>query len=413
VKAAIATLGVFSFTGDPRWTYTLPGRPLFDFVTAMLFFSGLALALWRWRQPRYAVLIGWLLVGLLPSALSPDAPSTVRLIGALPIVYLMPGLAVAAAHGWFRGRDPSSRLKWGRLRFFFLVILLAILSANIYRTVQEGFVTWPAALETRLRYQTVLRDIGEHWQKNNPEKPLVVAEVYYEPIDGDSLRRDIGTEAVARWIQTGGGMSGAIIWPSSAEGYPGVLYVPEYAPLDPELVEVSGLTPGPVYRSGGIPSFAVYHLPEKPSLDSDPQPFYFVNEPGADLIISLDGLAVLDTSAAQFRLASWWAVAGNLPADLAIFIHLTNEEGEIVAQYDGLDAAAATLRRDDRFLQRHVIDFPGNLEPGSYFLTLGLYRRGDGRRLPINTGGDVVRLGRCDLTEMHTSEFFCRLTKSG
>jgi hypothetical protein len=95
-RAALATLGVFSAGGDPRWTYSLPGRPLFDPLTALLFYGGLGVALWRWRRPVYALLLVWLAVALLPSALSPDAPSTVRLVGALPVVYLLPGLAVAA-----------------------------------------------------------------------------------------------------------------------------------------------------------------------------------------------------------------------------------------------------------------------------------------------------------------------------
>ncbi|NJN54906.1 MAG: hypothetical protein HC804_09205, partial [Anaerolineae bacterium] len=38
--AALATLGVFSFSGDPRGTYGLLGQPLFDGLTAVLFYAG-------------------------------------------------------------------------------------------------------------------------------------------------------------------------------------------------------------------------------------------------------------------------------------------------------------------------------------------------------------------------------------
>ena len=44
-QSTLATLGVFSFTGDPRWTYTLPERPLFDWGTAILFYIGLCICL--------------------------------------------------------------------------------------------------------------------------------------------------------------------------------------------------------------------------------------------------------------------------------------------------------------------------------------------------------------------------------
>ena len=96
LQSVMTTLGVFSFTGDPRWTYTVPGRPLFDWGTAILFYGGLVIALWRWKQPRYAYVLIWLGVTLLPSAVTPQSPSTVRLVGALPVVYLLPGLAVTA-----------------------------------------------------------------------------------------------------------------------------------------------------------------------------------------------------------------------------------------------------------------------------------------------------------------------------
>ena len=106
LQMTAATLGVFSFSGDPRWTYTLPGRPLFDPLTAILFYGGLLLAMARWRRPRYSLILAWLGVALLPSALTPQAPSTVRLVGAMPVVYLLPGLAV----GWVWGKVKSEQL---------------------------------------------------------------------------------------------------------------------------------------------------------------------------------------------------------------------------------------------------------------------------------------------------------------
>ena len=93
LQSTLQTMGVFSFTGDPRWTYSWPGRPLFDWVTAVLFYAGLGVAFWRLKRPNYAFALIWLAVGLLPSALTPQAPSTVRLVGAMPVVYVLPGLA--------------------------------------------------------------------------------------------------------------------------------------------------------------------------------------------------------------------------------------------------------------------------------------------------------------------------------
>ena len=67
---------------------------------------------------------------------------------------------------------------------------------------------------TRLaHYQTVLLDMARHWQ-TNPTENLVVAEAFYEPIDRDSLIRNLGTDPRARWVQTGADVAGAIVLPA-------------------------------------------------------------------------------------------------------------------------------------------------------------------------------------------------------
>ena len=390
-QAALATLGVFSFGGDPRWTYGPPGRPLFDPLTAVIFYAGLALALWRRRRPVYALLPIWLAVGLLPSALSPDAPSTVRLVGALPVVYLLPGLAVAAAavrpRAWLANRTPAVR--WA-IAGAALGLALLLAAFNGYRTVRDGFAAWAANLETRLRYQTALRDIGDHWSAGDGGAP-VVAEVFYEPIDGATLRRVIGRDPLARWVQTGGGVAGALVWPA---GQAARLYVPEYAPLDGELAAAVGLTE-PLYRSPGAPSFAVYVLPPSLPVAWSPVAVAF-GEPPA---IQLAGFAPLNAGDdGQLRLLTWWEVLSPLSPDAAVFVHLLDAAGNVVAQHDGLDAAAETLRPGDRLAQRHVLSLP-RLDSGDYTLVAGLYRRGDGARLATTDGRGVALLGSCHVGE--------------
>jgi hypothetical protein len=395
-RTILATLGVFSFTGDPRWTYSLPNRPLFDPLTAILFYGGLGLAFWRWRRPVYAVLPIWLLVALLPSALSPDAPSTVRLIGALPVVYLLPGLVVEEA---------SRRLVTGRAdrtapQLTLLVLaLVGLLSLNAYRTTRDGFVHWPRALETRLRYQSTLSDIARHWQTTSEGAP-VVAEAFYEPIDSDSLRRSVGGPSLARWIQTGAGVGGALVWPG---GSATELYVPEYAPLNPDLMKAAGIQSQPLYRSAASPAFAVHTLPDAPVMPLQTADVGF----GAPPILALRGHALLnvpDPNPAEIRLLTWWEVLADLPDDLALFVHLVDASGVIVAQSDGLDAAAATLHAGDRFLQRHVLGAPPSAS-GPLTLLVGVYRRGDGQRLPAGDATTFL-LWRCDWTG---SKYDCRL----
>lgn len=404
LKTTVATLGVFSFTGDPRWTYSLPNRPLFDPLTAVLFYVGLVIALWRWREPRYAILTIWLFIGLLPSALSPDAPSTVRLVGIMPVVYLLPGLGINASFVWAE-RHSQGLENWRRFVLMGTASLILILGINTWRTIRDGFIHWPQNVETRLRYQSVLSDIGRYWREEPSDNSLVVADGFFEPIDADSLRRAIGMEPHARWIQTGAGLSGGMVWPL---GRPTDLFVPEYAPLNPDLIDLIGMGQQPLFRSSGTPSFAVYRLPEVPEFETVRiDPVFGLDQP----LITLRGVTEPVSDGSRLALASLWVVEKELPTNIALFAHLVNEDGVIIAQYDGLDVAASTLLPGDVFVQRHELNIPEPLSSGTYKLRIGLYDRRDNQRLIRRNGAEYIMLAHCINASGGSESLVCRLTE--
>ena len=380
LATTLATLGVFSFRGDPRWTYSLPGRALFDPLTALFFYGGLLLALWRSRRPRCAFLLIWLGVGLVPSAVTPQAPSTVRLVGMMPVAYLLPALALdwsgRRLAGW------ATERRW--LAPAGALLLAGVLALNLGLTLRDGFVRWPAALETRLRYQTVFRDIAAALEAAPAEAGVpVIAEAYYEPIDHDSVRRSAGRNAggsaggdrggalAARWVQ----QHNALVFPAGG----GRLYVPEFAAPAGVLMAAAGLDQ-PRYRSAGPPSFAVYDLPAAPAVPLLAEPVTFADPAGRPGLRLLGYQRLPVTAEGVLPLLTYWQVLQPLPADLATFAHLLADDGTILAQYDGLDAVPAHLQPGDRFLQLHPLMLPGPLPAGEPQLALGLYVRGDGVR---------------------------------
>jgi hypothetical protein len=364
LQTTLATLGVFSIEGDPRWTYSIPGRPLFDPLTALLFYGGLAIAIARWRTARYALLLLWLAITLLPSALTPQAPSTVRLVGAMPVVYLLPGLA--ASWLWQRLRQRSTGRTITRWAVAVAGIVLVLLNAG--RTIRDGFQLWPQSAETRLRYQTTLLEIARHWDEQQGAGALVVADAYFEPIDGDSLRRNLGRPLPARWIQVGPDVAGAVVWPGEVS----LLYVPEYALAPAAFFAVAGAGSEPAYRSSQPPGFAVYSLPVAPDPPEHGMQATF------EETIALTGYSTNANSDAVAQLVTYWMVLAPLPADLAIFVHVVDANGNIVAQHDAFDAAAALLQPGDTVAQLHPL--PAGLQEQAT-IRLGLYRRGDGSRL--------------------------------
>lgn len=394
LQSTAATLGVFSFTGDPRWTYSLPGRPLFDWGTAVFFYLGLLFSLWRWQRPRFAFLLIWLGVALIPSAITPQSPSTVRLVGALPVVYVLLGVGGTAVYDKILSVNGSSKT-----HLVLTVVLVGLLGINLFRTINDGFVNWAQAETTRLaHYQTVLLDIARHWQAN-PTENSVIADAFYEPIDKDSLIRNLGADPQFRWVQTGANVAGAIVIPVKGNGR---FYVPEFAAPSANLLEFAGIPNEPQFRSQNEPSFAIYSLPNTAPELTTLEPILLEDR------ISLIGYEILDIEDKPLpEIFTLWRVENDLPADLAAFLHLVDADNRIVAQHDGLDAAPTTLQVGDLVLQRHVLAANASLLAanesllaGSYTLFVGLYERGSNVRW--RSGGQAE--DRFPLTQLFFDE---------
>ena len=82
---------------------------------------------------------------------------------------------------------------------------------------------------------------------------------------------------------------------------------------------------------------------------------------------------------------------------LSIFVHFLDEQGQVVAQHDGLDVRLAGLQGGDRFAQLHALPLPEDLPPGTYALQLGIYDPSTGQRLPVTVPG-----GMADRLLLHT-----------
>jgi hypothetical protein len=378
LSTTLATVRAFSFSGDPRWTYTLPGRPLFDPITSLFFYGGLLLSILRFRRSAYAFALIWLVAGLIPSAVTPQAPSTIRIIGAMPVVYLMPALAVTWL--WQQIENRPRRSDQRRRQFVqggVVTVLILLFLGNLVLTVRDGFIRWPDALETRLKYQAVWQDVAAYLARS-PDGALVFADGFYRPITVDSLRRNLALPQQARWVQTGADVAGAIVLPQEMGAR---LLVPEFAAPDAQLMEAAGLDSKPVYRSAGEPSFAVYDLP------AAPESFPFSQNATFGGVITLVGYnTLLASDQVSLQLFTIWQVEDSLPEDLASFAHWLDEDGAIVSQHDGFDAATRYLQPGDLVVQRHILPLSGSLPQGEYELHVGLYTREDGNRLVREEG---------------------------
>lgn len=95
---------MLNFRGDVSWVTSIPGEPAADTVSAALFALGLPYVMWRSvrRGDRVSLyLLAMLFVLLLPStssiAFPSENPSLVRAGGAIPVVFIIAALPLAAA----------------------------------------------------------------------------------------------------------------------------------------------------------------------------------------------------------------------------------------------------------------------------------------------------------------------------
>jgi hypothetical protein len=85
---------------------------------------------------------------------------------------------------------------------------------------------------------------------------------------------------------------------------------------------------------------------------------------------------------------SWQAISPD-ETSYKVFIHLIDENGQIVAQHDGFPASGELPTNiwtpDEYVLDTHAIPLPATLPAGSYTLRVGMYDPASGVRLPVSS----------------------------
>jgi len=392
-----ATLGMFSLNGEGRWTYGIPGRPLFDIFSSVLLYLGLVRCAIFITRPQYGLVLIWLLVMLVPSMLTPDAPSTIRAIGALPAVYGMIGIAV----DWLWGRvcklDRAARIG-------FALALALLFVGNIAWTVRDGFYVWAVHPKVYWLYKTHFADIAQFIDSQAKQKPVIVNEEWIAPLDLDGVRRNLQDDTrQPRWIQAGR----VFIWPAGAEEF--VIAVPIYSSTDAELWHLFAGDPPVLSTSAygmedGRPGVTFYRVQSEPVLTqllkqssmeriSTPNSSHVLRAPvnfGNEY--SLLGYEILGEAlpGRELRIVTIWRVMRDAPSAVSVFTHILDANGDLISQDDGFDLWAPALYADDIFAQLHSIDIPANVAAGSYQIQAGMYIPDTEGRLPVTVGEDIL-----------------------
>ena len=101
------------------------------------------------------------------------------------------------------------------------------------------------------------------------------------------------------------------------------------------------------------------------------------------------------------ELMSFWRVHVSPDVRVKLFVHLLDNEGQVVAQHDSLDVAIDGLRPGDEFAQLHTLSQSSDLESSQYALQIGVYDAQTLTRLLIPTGNGV----HVDRLLLHSIQF--------
>lgn len=391
LSSTAATLGMFTWQGDPQPHYNVPKRPVFEPVGGLLFLGGVLIALLNLRHPASAFILLWTVTLLLPGMLTQPAPHFVRTAGALITVFIFPGLAVR----WVAKRlGPQGRIGLA-------IAGGGLIIANAGLTFRDYFYRWPEMGDVRGFRHAGLAEAARYFDRVNDATPVAVCtpflneQHFFWRTDRQALpyllnRRDLDVG----WYDCGqsqlflhGGREGRYLFASDEDFAP---FVP------PEWVE----------RARTIATFSENRLVRLDVADELSAWLAQLNHPNNAAptfgeVLAFLGYRMEPTAPHPgdiLKVLTAWQVMAAPPSDLAIFLHLLDDDGNLLAQGDALGALSDTFRPQDVFVQQHSITLPQNTLPGGYRLAVGLYVR-SGNRLPLDSGaGDALYLATVEVT---------------
>ncbi len=150
---------LFGLRGDPRWWPDGSGQPILNLWEAFFFWLGVGMAVRHWQQPAYRLLLLWLGVLILPAMLTRvDSPDTLRMIGAVPAIYLLVGVGMWEAFRFLRERffqahDTKAAIAVGAV-ISGLILVQGVITYRIY------FQKWASAREVYIRYNAPWADLA-------------------------------------------------------------------------------------------------------------------------------------------------------------------------------------------------------------------------------------------------------------
>ncbi len=378
--------------GDQFLAYNIPGRPIFDPLTALFFLLGLFIALRFALQHTpltthhsqfiiphsSAFILIWFFSGILPSLITGPTANTTRNLAALAPTFLLPALGFVSAFDWLLAR---LRLRHKKEWLLGITAVAWLLLAGFWHG-RDYFATWAQDPEVRTAYQVT--QIAMFAYVNQRGEEALLSTALPGPAHDPSIALMTYPQARLHWSDA----RYALLWPRGEAAHaiipastpPHPFFAPWLRPLEEVNLRPTDLDP----------RFTYYELaaPATEWLRSAP-----IANFGAGVLLRyaawLEGEVLAGETAV---LLTVWQVTDPTrlgprvpPADVTegvLFTQILNKGG-VLAQRDSLEAPTWDWRPGDVIAQLHPIAIPTDTPPGTYPAIVGLYDRASGVRLPV------------------------------
>ncbi|NKQ36114.1 MAG: glycosyltransferase family 39 protein [Chloroflexi bacterium] len=381
---------MFSLRGDVDWRYHVSGMPVFDPLTSLFFYIGVALCLWLAfsrkggrDRPSYALLLLWAGAMLVPNAILEANSSFLRAAGAIVPIYLITAVGFDGAATWLHGRFPKI-VTDKVVTAVVLSGLLLTLAVTCHRYVN----IWHNQADVRRIYQADLAEIGRFLNQNPPPQGT---RVYL----ADSYVVDIAPRTFAYFSNY------PVDWFSINDSFalgngrePLWVFVGVNETLPPEFASKLGLAEGTVYPfANGDPAFTLYQINPEEAVWPPQQPMDldFADNPrliGYDLAPEL-------YRGETIPLFLHWQIPPertHLPNQIVFAkAQLVDGVGNVWSEVESLlGYPQESWRTDDRFVQMLSLEMPDAMPPGEAHLRVSLR---DFAGQPIGMAGENESAG--------------------
>lgn len=228
--------------------------------------------------------------------------------------------------------------------------------------------------QAKVGYSIFLYDQPAHGQPVD----LLLGNLQVDELEPDDFARLATNDVALRWFDA----NQAVVLPTRDR--PVWLALANSVSLNPSLDPFIEAVPSTMT---GADNYTLTEVrPRYPEFPNEPLPLVHNGSQ-----ISFIGSSTIETDSNGVTLATAWRQDG-APQPVKIFIHLLDEQDEIVAQWDGLDAAWDGWLEGDTLIQIHELNWPDATPAGTYRLVAGLYHPDTIQRWRSDSGSDVIEL---------------------